>query len=138
MANEITLLPGERIVTSFNKGILTLTNKRVRYESATYARSKFTSITLGSVASCGLITRSYPILLVVASVAFWGAVDQTGDARKFFIGAVIVTLIAYAVTRRGVISIASNGGAAINALARGMGREAIMEFLAAVEREKLQ
>ncbi len=138
MANKIALLPGERIVMSSDKEILILTNKRVRYDSTAFGTSEFVSITLQSVASCALITRSFPILLVIAALAFLGGLYQGGDNRTVLIGAAVLCAIIYAATRRAIVSIASNGGASIDAPARSMGRASIIEFLEAVEREKLQ
>ena len=49
-----------------------------------------------------------------------------------------ILVVFYYVTRRAIISIGSNGGEAIQAPANGMKRSSIIEFLEAVEREKLK
>src|SRR4051812_33611842 len=132
MANQIALLPGEQVVMSSDKNILTLTTKRVRFDSTAFGSSEFVSITLDSVASCSLVTRSYPVLLLIAALAFLGGLYQGGDNRTVLIGAAVVCVIIYAITRRAIVSIGSNGGASINAPARSMGRGKIIEFLEAV------
>ena len=138
MSNKIALLPGEQIVLSSDNDILTLTNKRVRYDSIIWGKSNLIGITLSSVASCGLITRSFPLLLALAVVAILAGVSQRGDNMwgLFFVAAVLA--VAYFVTRRAVISVASNGGQEILVPAKGMNREAIVKFIEAVEREKLK
>ncbi len=137
MIKTISLLPGEQVVTSSDNDILTLTTKRIRYDSASLGSSNFISITLDSVASCGLVTKSYPLLLVLAAAAVIGCFSQQGDAKWVFFGAAVVMAIAYFLTRQAAISIASNGGQTILVPAKSMSRESIIEFLDAVEREKL-
>ena len=142
MSNKIALLPGENVVTSSDNDVLTLTSKRVRYEVrydfVVWKRSNLISITLGSVASCGLVTRSFPLLLILAAIAFLGAFTQRGDALWLLIGAAIVLVVAYFLTRRAVISVASNGGQSILVPIKGMKRDAVVAFIEAVEREKLK
>ena len=140
MSTKIALLPGEQVVMSSDQDILTLTTKRVRYDSALFGSSKLISITLDSVASCGLITKSYPILLLLAALAVIDALTQRGDAQWMFLFLAVaaVLAVAYFLTRRAVISIASNGGETILVPAKGMSRSSIVEFLEAIEREKLK
>lgn len=136
--NNIALLPGEQVVLSSDNDVLTLTNMRVRYDSVVWGQSNLIGITLGSVASCGLITKSYPFLLILAVVAVLAGVSQ-GSGRMWglvFIAAIFV--VAYFVTRKAVLSVASNGGQEIMVPTKGMNREAIIKFIEAVEREKLK
>ena len=138
MSTKVTLLPGEQVVMSSDKNILTLTTKRVRYDSELLGSSSFVSITLDSVASCGVVTRSYPILLVLAALTVVAAFMQGGDSPMMLFGAAAILVVIYFATRRAIISIASNGGDAIEAPTKGMKRSSIIEFLEAVEREKLK
>ena len=50
----------------------------------------------------------------------------------------IVLVVAYFLTRRAVISVASNGGQSILVPIKGMKRDAVVAFIEAVEREKLK
>jgi|APTNR8051073442_1049403.scaffolds.fasta_scaffold02011_13 hypothetical protein len=138
MSTKVTLLPGEQVVMSSEKNILMLTTKRVRFDSEQVGSSSFVSITLDSVASCGVVTRSYPILLVLAALAFIGGLTRASDSPMALIGAAAILVIIYFATRRAIISIASNGGDAIQAPANGMKRSSLIEFLDAVESEKLK
>ncbi|MCF8057245.1 MAG: hypothetical protein K9K37_11490 [Desulfocapsa sp.] len=63
---------------------------------------------------------------------------QHCDAQGVFLVAAAVLAVAYFLTRRAVISIASNGGETILVPAKGMSRSSIVEFLEAVERKKLK
>lgn len=143
MNNKIDLLPGEQIVLSAYDNILVLTTKRVRYDSVVWGRSELISITLSSVASCGLVTTSYPLLLLFAIIAFVAAfapifkLIPPNDATGVLIGVAIVLVILYFTTRGSVISIASNGGKVIKVPTKGMKRDAIVTFIDALEREKL-
>lgn len=138
MSSKINLLPGEKIVTSSDNGILILTTKRVRYDSVVWGKSHLVSITLSSVASCGLATMSFPVLLLLAAIAAGYAIVLQGDAFALSLGASIVGVVTYFLTRRVVISIASNGGQNIMVPIKGMKREAAVGFIDAVEAEKLK
>jgi hypothetical protein len=142
MSTKIALLPGEQVVMSSDKDILTLTTRRVRYDSAVFGSSNFISITLDSVASCGLVTKSHPLLLLLAALALIfglsGIFIQSGDGQWIFLVAAVILVVAYFATRRSLISIASNGGQAILVPAKSMSRSAIVEFFEAIEREKLK
>lgn len=137
MDSTIALLPDEKVITSSDGGILTLTNKRVRYDSIQWGRSHLVSVTLGSVASCSLVTKSYPLLLVLGAVALLVSFLQRGGA---FVGMLVVggvLIAAYFFAQRAVISIASNGGESILVPTKGMKREDAVAFVEAVEREIL-
>jgi hypothetical protein len=123
-----------------DKDILTLTTKRVRYNSEITGASSFISITLDSVASCGATTRSYPLLLILAAIVAVAAIVQHNDSQTMmmlFVVAAVLVIIYYA-SRRAVISIASKGGHTIALPAKGMSRESVIDFLEAIEREKLK
>ncbi|MFM2408639.1 MAG: hypothetical protein RL358_1381 [Pseudomonadota bacterium] len=138
MSNKIALLPGEQVVLSSDNDVLTLTNKRVRYDSVVWGQSNLIGITLGSVASCGLITKSYPFLLILAAVAVLAGVSQGSGSMWGLVFVAAIFVVAYFVTRKAVISVASNGGQEIFVPAKGMNREAIIKFIEAIEREKLK
>lgn len=140
MANKINLLPDEQVVRESPQGILTLTTKRVRYDSTYFGGSRFVSITLDSVASCGLVTKSFPILLLLSAAAFFGGYTYTGhdDTRSILYGIGAFLVVLYFLTRRGYISIASNGGQRIQMPSSNMTRDYTIEFFDALEREKLK
>jgi hypothetical protein len=136
----IELLPSEKVVMTSDNETLTLTNFRVRYNAQEFGSSSLVSMTLGAVASCGLITKSFPILLILAGFTLLaGFVIDDGNKEKLYIaiGVALALTFIYFITRRAVISITSSGSQAIVVPAKGMKRPDIVKFIDAVEREKL-
>jgi hypothetical protein len=138
MSKEIALLPGERVVMSSDQNVLVLTNQRVRYHSSLFGSSQVIGITLDSVASCGAMTSSMPLLLVLAGATFIGAFALRRDGQAICLVAGVLLVVAYLLTRRAVIYVASNGGDRIVVPAKGMSKDSILEFIDAVEREKVK
>ena len=138
MVGKISLLPDEQVVWSSDKEVLALTTKRVRYNSLEFGRSNLISITLDSIASCGLITRSYPIFLIVALFGVLIAFIQGGDTQTILLLVAAALVVIFLMTRGKVLSISSNGGQKIVMPAKRMKREAIVELIEAIEREKLK
>lgn len=138
MANS-KLLPGEKVLMSSDRNILTLTNYRVRLNQAARGASNYISIALDCVASCGLVTRAKPLLLGIAAICGAIGITQNKDEIRYslFLGAVILVVI-YFVTRSAVIAISSNGGEKITSSVKGMSRESILEFLEAVEEARFK
>ena len=137
-ANTSQGIAGERTILSSNNGLLTLTSVRVIFDAKTTGASRFLSIPLDAVASCGLITRSQPLLLVVAAIAGLACLAQIGAGPTIL--ALIVALVlvgAYFATRKAVLKISPNGGEAIAVAARGMKRDEIIAFLVAVHEARI-
>jgi hypothetical protein len=124
----------ERLLVSSGNGILSLTNMRVIYDAKTSGASKFICIPLDAVACSGLVTRSYPILLIVAAIAFlFCFVPNFKQETVIGLGiATIVLVVVYFSTRRAILTISPNGGEHISILAKGMKREEILSFLNSV------
>jgi len=137
--DTVNLLQGERVLMESSGKLLTLTSHRVRYETKQAGRSKVISITLDAVASCGLVTRSYPALLGLAVLAVLAGVfslSRSSDgALLLFIGAAILVVV-YLVTRSAMIEVASSAGRVL-VRARGMSHESLMEFIDQVDAAKL-
>lgn len=138
IVSKIELLPEEQIVISSGNDELVLTNKRLRYDSKEFGKSNFLSMTLSSVASCGLVTKSQPILLLI-SIILAALAISIGDGEATATGlaiSVLFTLI-YFGTRKAVLSIASTGGREIMVSVQGMKREELIRFVNTVENLKL-
>src|SRR5665811_706901 len=110
MATENGNLSGEKSLLTSDNGVLTLSNYRVKYDAQAKGSSKFMTITLDAVASCGLVTQSKPILLVIAAIcAAIGAVVQHDRGALFgLLFLALCFVVAYFLTRSGVITISSN------------------------------
>jgi len=138
MNTKITLLPYEDVVTTFHNGILTLTTKRVRYHNISLSDSKFVSMALDSIASCGLITKSYPVLILFALIAIVVGLANNGVNQVTSIAVGVFLFISYFMTRRAFLSIASSGGEKIEMLVKGIKPDLVISFLELVESEKLK
>jgi hypothetical protein len=136
--DELTLLSGERVLMSSDGGMLTLTNFRVRLDAKGRGASKYLSITLDAVASCGVVNNARPSLLLLAAVSAIGGVvvnDSSLQVALWVFAGLLV--IAYLATRTAMLTISSKGGQSIAVPAKGLGRERIIEFTDAVDAAKL-
>jgi hypothetical protein len=131
-------IAGERTILSSNNGLLTLTSVRVIFDAKTTGASKFLSIPLDAVASCGLVTRSQPLLLVVAAIAGLACLALS-DAGATILALIVAFVFvgAYFATRKAVLKISPNGGEEIAVAARGMKRDEIIAFLVAVHEARI-
>lgn len=131
------LCNGEEIVMESNDGLLVLTNYRVFLDAKSGGISKHISIPLSGVSSCGIVTRSMPLLLVVAAISLvMGLVIPNGAAGVPLIFVAICFVIAYWATRSGVIQISPDGGEGIVVPTKSMKHEEIMHFIRAVIEQK--
>lgn len=134
-----TLLPGEIVLQASTNSALELTNYRVRFNAAAGGDSKQLSIPLDAIASCGVVTRTRPWLLVAAGICVaLAALQHQSPMGALLVLVAIAFAIAYLVTRSGVINISSSGGEDIVIPSSGMSREQITPFLDAVLEARLR
>jgi hypothetical protein len=137
------LSSGETTISEANLEHLTLTTHRVRYDQRTSGATKIVSITLDAVSSCGVVSKSYPILLLLAVVALLlGALLQVtgieeGNVQNGLFLASVALGIVYFLTRAVAFSIASPGES-ITVSARGLKPDVLIGFIDAVEQAKLE
>jgi hypothetical protein len=96
---------------------------------------------LDKVSSCETRYLSFPILLVLGIVAMLlGGYTLMGlggeGVGAMAIATGLVFIIAYFVTRKHVVSIASDGGARIGFETKGMKREAVVSLINWIEKAK--
>lgn len=121
-------------------GVLALTTHRVRLNRVAAGESQLISITLDAVTSCGLVTKSRPLLLVAA--ACFGLIGLYMLGQNAGGPGVIALVLAaglafyYYQSRSAVLQIDS-AGASIVIGAQSMGRERLIEFVDAVEEAKV-
>ncbi len=135
---SLALITGERIIMSSDNDMLILTNMRVRLNAKNSGNSKLISITLDAVAACGLATRSYPILLLLGLCAVLAGLTQHNESQLVLIIVGVLLVLSYFPSRSAVMTIASSGKSEIIIPAKGMGRDAIIEFIDALEAEKVR
>lgn len=142
--HAMTMGPGEVVVMVSDGDVLTLTNKRVRYNLVARGRSKLVSMTLDAVSSCSIMSVSRPGLLILGALMLLAGLmapilGGRGDARS--VAVVLFTagvgfLVGYLLLRFKALKISSDGGDVILTVSRGMDRRSLVEFVDALEFEK--
>jgi hypothetical protein len=132
------MLPGEHVVAQSRLGVLTLTNRRVQLQTSG-SNTRYVSITHDSISSCGLVTTSQPLLLVMGILAIalgmFTMKNHTVGPIALIVGAIMVLM--YFLTRTAALLICSNGGERIHLPAQASEREALLGLLHAVDHAKL-
>ena len=136
----MNLMVNETVLLELGKR-LTLTSHRVRYESDAMGSEEIKSIMLDELASCAMTQTSNVILLVLALLVFLsGLFVSVSEARQegaLIIGVIfaVVLVIAFFVTRRQVLSLAS-AGTTITLNTQGTKLDTLKEFIERAEAAK--
>ncbi|HKI06080.1 MAG TPA: hypothetical protein VKK31_29140 [Thermoanaerobaculia bacterium] len=136
------LFPGESPVSETSDKHLTLTTHRVRYDQRVSGTTQVIGITLDAVSSCGIISKSYPILLLLAVVASgFGALrfQENGDQSMTYgpLAVAAVLVAAYFLSRTMVLAI-SSPGESIKVSVTGLSQDALVALVEDVEHAKLK
>lgn len=106
-------LPGERLLYESPTGKLKITTHRVRYERQSGSTATIKSIMLEEVASCSMIRKTYPWLLIFAAICFLGGLllAFSGWMAGLVFGLILAVILgfAYLLSREQVVAIASGG-----------------------------
>ncbi len=133
------MFAGEKTLLEGGNGALRLTSHRIRLELQGGGHSRTVSMTLDAVASCGLVVRAYPLLLVsgiILAVLATALLVVRGDASALVVfGLAIFLLIAYFITHSAVLEIRSAGDTI--QVAMKAKRDEVIAFIDAVENAKL-
>jgi len=135
---NVALMTGEKVLLESDNKDAALTTHRVRYESKRLGFANVVSIMLESLTSCQITHRSYPWLLVLAvALAGLAVYFITLPGSDLFAKAAFIlasaSAIAYVLTRRGIVSLASPTAAV---RFRATSRMAAERFIDAVESAK--
>lgn len=137
------LLPGESTLSETSDKHLMLTTHRVRYDHRVPGNMQVIGITLDAVSSCGIISKNYPILLLLAIlIGGFGALrrlfEEGGDQSMTYglILVAVVLIVAYFLTRTMVLAI-SSPGESIRVSVKGLSQDALLALVDDVERAKL-
>ncbi len=133
----INLFPGEKIITTSNANVVTLTTHRVCYEEKSGSRLNYQHIMLEHISSTEVAGTNYVWMLVVAIIFLLWTVFNAGSEYKqdetIMTGAAtIIFVILYFYTKRYFISISSSS-CKIRINASKMSIEGISHFLNKVE-----
>ncbi|MFD2717888.1 hypothetical protein ACFST9_04130 [Hymenobacter monticola] len=141
---ENFLLQGEEVVMHSPNNVVVLTTHRIRYHAASTSQAHLVSVMLEKVSSCEVRYDSQPMLLVIGTlIALAGGLGLTqgGQASLIgFAGALVgaFLILAYFMTRKHMVSIASDGGARIGFATTGMKREYVVGLINSLEMAKHQ
>jgi len=141
-------ISGEKNLLTIGNGVLTLTNYRVIFDSASRGASRYAVVPLDAVDSCGLTTHSQPILLLLACVAailfflastamLFGFSLPLDTVRYGFLVTALLSGAAYLITSRVAITISSSGGEQIVLPLKSIKHEEARAFLDAVLEARL-
>lgn len=134
-------IPGERTLLSSDGNKLAVTTRRVRLMRSRAGSSELVSITLDAIASCRITFTSHPALVGVgAASAVFGYIEQTptdGSPIFYGLGAALVLVVAYFVTRKQVLEVASRGGSKIVVPVKGIPLERTLEIVDTIEDARL-
>lgn len=129
----LKLLEDERSVLTSHQGALSVTSHRVVFSAVSSGASQYTSIPLDQVASCGLVTTTHPLLLVLAAGALIAGFASDEAMRVTLLTAGVLFVIAYFVTRQAVLKICSTGGEAIVVPTKGVERDVLLTIPNAID-----
>jgi hypothetical protein len=139
--NQINLFEGEEILITSGDKTITLTNKRIRQCTSSYNKEHITSMHLEKISTIEIHYKSQPALLIfgiILAIAGGAFGALTNIASILVVGVVLSLLfvVLYFISKHYAITFASDGGAKINILAKGMKREIIMDFVNKIEQAK--
>lgn len=130
---EARLLDGEHIIMISKDSALSLSNLRVKYEATAQGSSVYKSIPLAKISCCSLLTKSSPLLLVIAALGLIACFVPQLEQLRIVGGVIAVVLVlAYFLTKRGRLEITSDSGEAISVSTSGLSHEEARKFTEAV------
>ena len=135
--DPLQLLPGERVLMRAPNGSLRVTNLRVQSVVGAARRSRYISIPVDSVASCGLTITTHPAFIALAYLCgfagLFGALFPSASVPAS-VGLPLVFAVVFAalyfVSRSTALQVSSVGGERIQlsgALARSQGYRDVLE-----------
>ena len=134
------LFDQEEIITKSKNSTVTLTNYRLRYESANSGKAHIVSIMLEKISSIEIHYKSNIIILVIGilfiSTGFIMGTMNQGEPMLAGMSIGAICLFIYYIRRKHVISIASDGGTKIHFFTKGMNRDTLMDFINEIEKAK--
>lgn len=134
--HTVELLPGEAIIIESTNRALMLTNLRVKFEGSRGGDKSYKSIPINRIAGCAAVTQSYPVLLLLATLALLSMFGFTSNSSRYAAAAIAVCLVVgYFTTRNGHLEIYSMGELTIKTPTTGMKHEDVRRFAEAVAHE---
>lgn len=131
------LLDNEQIITQSDGNPVSLTNLRLRYNDTQWGKAHIISFLLEKVSSVEIHYRSKTFLLIIAILAIAGGLIAGANGDEEFIGiglgAGLLFIILYFVSRRLYLTISSDSGDKIHFHIKGMKRDKVLNFINQLE-----
>lgn len=117
---------------------ITLTTHRIRAIESTFERKEVVSIMLEKISSISISSRNYLIFLILGVLMFlyslWGFVKTDNTSLDIFIFVLgLIFIIVFALTRKSVVIISSDGGHSVFFSTLGFSHESIMSIINKIE-----
>jgi len=133
------MLIGEKLITRSKDGKLTLTNYRIRFDDlGDYGSKEFVSIMLEKISSIRIYKKSKPLYLILGILImlsfFSGFYGRDLKFAPIIIGGVLILF--YLLTRKHIVSIASDGGDAIIVETTQYQPKDLIDFIDKIEQAK--
>jgi hypothetical protein len=133
------LLANEKMIIETDERELVLTSHRVRYHVTSMGNAEFMSIMLDEVASCGIVKKTKPLLIVLAAIfalmGLYAYVNVSHNAAIMFIVIAAVLGVAYFGSIRKLLEIGSAGSSILVNVSK-MNLNQIIEFVDELESAK--
>lgn len=138
--NTKLLFEGEEIISQSNDKQVTLTSHRVYLNSSQFGQAHIASIMLEKISSVEIHYSSWILFLILGGLTAIAGVlsgaNNQGDMMVAGLGVAGIFILLYFLTRKHVVTIASDGGAKINFKTKGMKQETIIAFINQVDKAK--
>jgi len=135
------LMPNEKVLMESDGKQLVLTTHRIRYRAQETGQAHIVSILLSELSCCELRYHSYPSLIALAALSgislLYGTFQRSDGLFWIGIFGIVIFIFAYLLTRRQALTISSAGGR-IMATTKGIGVEAVLEFIEESEAAKVR
>jgi len=131
------LLNNEVIITQSGKGVITLTNLRLRYSNSSNGKTRIISILLEKVSSIDVHSKSNRIYLYFAfaaiAVGFYFGAEGNSNVTLASLGLGVLLTLLYLFSRQHFLRISSEGGAKIQFHTKGLKTEKVLQFMNQLE-----
>ena len=131
------LLDNEQVITQSDGNVITLTNLRLRYSDSQWGKAHIISLLLEKISSIEIHYRSKTIFVILAILAIASGLIAGANGDEEFvgigIGAGVVLIILYLISRKHYLTVSSDGGGKIHFHTKGMKREKVLDFINELE-----
>ncbi len=134
------LFENEILISESGDKSVTLTTHRLRHNSSSTGSGHIVSIMLEKISSIEIHYKSWILILFIGILLACGGLimgaQNRGDVMILGLGAGGLCILLFFLTRKHIVTIASDGGAKINFQTKGMKRDMLLDFINKIETAK--